>query len=34
VDGCEQESLDYAIILSGEIDMMLDEGDVHVKPGT
>ena len=26
-------SLDYAIILSGEIDMMLDDGDVHLKPG-
>jgi hypothetical protein len=26
-------SLDYAIILSGEIDMMLDEGDVHLKAG-
>ena len=26
-------SLDYAIILSGEIDMMLDDGDVHLKAG-
>jgi len=26
-------SLDYAIILSGEIDMMLDDGEVHLKPG-
>ena len=26
-------TLDYAIVLSGEIDMMLDEGEVHVKAG-
>ena len=26
-------SLDYAIILSGEIDMLLDEGSVHLKAG-
>jgi len=26
-------SLDYAIILSGEIDMMLDDTSVHLKPG-
>jgi len=26
-------SLDYAIILSGEIDMMLDDASVHLKPG-
>ena len=26
-------SLDYAIILSGEIDMMLDDESVHLKPG-
>jgi mannose-6-phosphate isomerase-like protein (cupin superfamily) len=26
-------SLDYAVILSGEIDMMLDDGDVHLKQG-
>jgi len=26
-------SLDYAIILSGEIDMLLDEGEVHLKAG-
>ena len=26
-------SLDYAIILSGEIDMLLDEGEVHLKVG-
>ena len=26
-------SLDYAVILSGEIDLMLDDGDVHLKPG-
>jgi mannose-6-phosphate isomerase-like protein (cupin superfamily) len=26
-------SLDYAIIMSGEIDMMLDEGVVHLKAG-
>ena len=26
-------SLDYAVILSGEIDMMLDDGDVHLSQG-
>lgn len=26
-------SLDYAVILSGEIDMMLDETSIHLKPG-
>ena len=26
-------SIDYAIILSGEIDMLLDEGEVHFKAG-
>jgi mannose-6-phosphate isomerase-like protein (cupin superfamily) len=26
-------SVDYAIILSGEIDMLLDEGEVHLKAG-
>ncbi|HUL92688.1 MAG TPA: cupin domain-containing protein [Burkholderiales bacterium] len=26
-------SLDYAIILSGEIDMLLDEGEVHLRAG-
>jgi len=26
-------SLDYAVVLSGEIDMMLDETTVHLKPG-
>ena len=26
-------SLDYAIILFGEIDMRLDDGDVHLKAG-
>jgi len=26
-------TVDYAIILSGEIDMMLDEGEVHLKAG-
>jgi len=26
-------SLDYAVILSGEIDLMLDDGDVHLKQG-
>ena len=26
-------SLDYAVILSGEIDMMLDDGDVHLRQG-
>src|SRR5215813_15280338 len=26
-------SLDYAVILSGEIDMMLDDTSVHLKPG-
>lgn len=27
------DSLDYAIILSGEIDMLMDEEDVHLKAG-
>jgi mannose-6-phosphate isomerase-like protein (cupin superfamily) len=26
-------SLDYAVVLAGEIDMMLDETSVHLKPG-
>ena len=26
-------SLDYAIIMSGEIDMLMDEGEVHLKAG-
>jgi len=26
-------TLDYAIVLSGEIDMLLDEGEVHMKAG-
>jgi uncharacterized cupin superfamily protein len=26
-------SLDYAVVISGEIDMMLDEQVVHLKPG-
>jgi uncharacterized cupin superfamily protein len=26
-------SVDYAIILSGEIDMLLDDGEVHLKAG-
>ncbi len=26
-------SLDYAVILSGEIDMLLDDGEVHLKAG-
>jgi mannose-6-phosphate isomerase-like protein (cupin superfamily) len=26
-------SLDYAVILFGEIDLMLDDGDVHLKQG-
>ena len=26
-------SLDYAVILSGEVDMMLDDTSVHLKPG-
>ncbi len=27
------KTLDYAIVLSGEIDMLLDEGEVHLKAG-
>jgi mannose-6-phosphate isomerase-like protein (cupin superfamily) len=27
------KSIDYAIILQGEIDMLLDEGEVHVRAG-
>ena len=27
------KSIDYAIVLDGEIDMLLDEGEVHVKAG-
>ena len=27
------DSIDYAIILSGELHMQLDEGEVHLKPG-
>jgi mannose-6-phosphate isomerase-like protein (cupin superfamily) len=26
-------TVDYALIISGEIDMMLDEGEVHLKAG-
>ena len=26
-------SLDYAVVISGEIDMLLDEGEVHLKAG-
>ena len=26
-------SVDYAVVLSGEIDMMLDDTTVHLKPG-
>jgi mannose-6-phosphate isomerase-like protein (cupin superfamily) len=26
-------TLDYAIIMSGEIDMLVDEGEVHLKAG-
>jgi mannose-6-phosphate isomerase-like protein (cupin superfamily) len=26
-------SLDYAVVMSGEIDMLLDEGEVHLKAG-
>jgi quercetin dioxygenase-like cupin family protein len=26
-------TLDYAIVLAGEIDMLLDEGEVHLKAG-
>jgi uncharacterized cupin superfamily protein len=26
-------TLDYAIVLSGEIDMLLDEGELHLKAG-
>jgi uncharacterized cupin superfamily protein len=26
-------SIDYAIVLSGEIDMLLDDSDVHLKAG-
>ena len=27
------KSIDYAIILQGEIDMLLDDGEVHLKAG-
>jgi len=27
------DSLDYGIVLSGELDMQLDEGEVHLKTG-
>jgi len=27
------DSIDYAIVLSGEIDLLMDEGEVHLKPG-
>jgi quercetin dioxygenase-like cupin family protein len=27
------DSIDYAIVLSGELYMQLDEGEVHLKPG-
>jgi uncharacterized cupin superfamily protein len=26
-------SIDYAVVISGEIDMLLDEGEVHLKAG-
>ena len=26
-------SVDYAIIMEGEIDMLLDEGEIHLKAG-
>jgi uncharacterized cupin superfamily protein len=26
-------SLDYAVVLSGEVDMVLDDVSVHLKPG-
>ena len=26
-------TLDYAIVISGEIDMLLDDGEVHLKAG-
>jgi len=29
----ETDSIDYAVVLSGEIDMQLDEGEVHLKAG-
>ena len=27
------KSIDYAVVISGEIDMFLDDSDVHLKPG-
>ena len=27
------DSIDYAVVISGEIDMQLDEGEVHLKAG-
>jgi naringenin degradation protein FdeH len=27
------KTVDYAVILSGEIDMLLDDSDIHLKPG-
>lgn len=27
------DSIDYAVVLSGEIDMQLDEGEIHLKAG-
>ena len=29
----ETDSIDYAVVLSGEIDMQLDEGEVHLAAG-
>jgi uncharacterized cupin superfamily protein len=26
-------SIDYAVVLTGEIDMLLDDSEVHLKPG-
>ena len=27
------KSIDYAIVLEGEIDMLMDDSEVHMKPG-
>ena len=27
------KTIDYALILSGEIDMLLDDSEIHLKPG-
>jgi quercetin dioxygenase-like cupin family protein len=29
----QTDSIDYAVVLSGEIDMELDEGEIHLKAG-